>query len=71
MDDKHFTEEDKLKLIAFLNAIDKHAKFEFNTKELIDYFKLLSYMQSKMLPKIHNHILEVKEVIEPEDEVKE
>ena len=57
-----FTEEDKQKFIDFLNSVANHAKFELNTKELCDYFKLLAHMQQVMLPKIHANILEVKSV---------
>lgn len=71
MSEMHFSEEDKQKVIEFLNMIAKHAKFEMNTTELIQYFKLLSHMQVKILPKIEANILEIKKVIEPQEPAKE
>jgi hypothetical protein len=47
----------------------KNAEFKFNTTEIIEYFKLLSHMQSKILPKIEANILEVVRVVEAEKEV--
>jgi len=57
-----FTEEDQNKVIDFLNMIAVNAKFNLGTKELIQYFGLLSHMQKVILPKIQGHILEVKAV---------
>ena len=71
MSEMHFSEEDKQKVIEFLNMVAKHAKFEMNTTELIQYFKLLSHMQVKILPKIEANILEIKKVIEPQEPAKE
>lgn len=62
--DHAFTEEDKLKVVKFLNLVAKHAEFKTNTQELIEYFKHLSYMQTGLLTKIEQNILEVKEVVE-------
>jgi len=61
-----FSEEDKKKLIEFLNLIAKHANFNFSTVEAIDYVKLLTHLQQKLLPKIEQHILEVKRVVQAE-----
>ena len=66
MSPMRMSEEDKQKLIEFLNLVAKHAKFRLNTTELIQYFKVLSYMQQKLLPKIEANILEVKQVVEPD-----
>ena len=60
----NFSEEDKAKFVEFLNSVAKHAKFEFNTQELINYFKLLNHMQASILPKLDANILEVKKVVE-------
>lgn len=65
MDKKHFTESDKEKVIEFLNIVAKKAQFNMNTSEIIEYFKLLSYMQQSILPKIHNHIFELEEIVNP------
>ena len=64
MSDKHFKEEDKQKVVDFLNMVAKKAEFKMSTQEVITYFKLLSHMQQSILPKIDANILEVKEVIE-------
>ena len=65
------TEEDKQKFIEFLNMNAKHAKFELNTTELIQYFKILSHMQQKLLPKIDANILEIKRVIESKEQTEQ
>lgn len=65
MSPMNFSEEDKTKLIDFLNMVAKYAKFEFNTEELIKYFKLLSHMQQSVVPKVNANILEIKNVIKP------
>lgn len=68
MDDKHFTEDDQSKLIDFLNMVATKAKFEFDTAEVIKYFKLLLHMQKSILPKLNDHILEVKAIHIPKEE---
>lgn len=57
-----FNEDDKQKFIDFLNSVANHAKFNIDTQQLCDYFKLLAHMQQVMLPKIDANILEVKSV---------
>lgn len=64
-----FTEEDKQKFVEFLNLVAKHARFNLDTSELIQYFKNLSYMQQKILPKIDANIFEVKRVVESVEQV--
>jgi glutamate synthase domain-containing protein 3 len=63
----NFTEEDKQKVTQYLNMVAKHAKFELNTQELIEYFKLLSHMQQKIMPKLDANILEITKVVENKD----
>jgi len=63
-----FTEENKQTVVDFLNMVALHAKFTLDTKDVIKYFKLLSQMQQVILPKIENHILEVKRIIKLEQE---
>lgn len=63
-----FTEEDKKQTIDFLNMIAKNAKFNFDTGEIIQYFRLLQHMQLKILPKIEANIFEIKKVIETQKE---
>lgn len=64
MDKNKFTQDDKEKVIQFLNYVAKHANFNFNTSEVINYFKLLSHMQQVILPKIESNILEIVRVVE-------
>ena len=64
----NFDEEDKKKVVEFLNLVGKHAKFNLDTVELIQYFKVLSHMQQKIIPKIDANILEVKRVIEAKEQ---
>lgn len=61
-----FTEQDKEKIIEYLNFVAKHAKFNINTEEVINYYKHLSYIQSTILPKINDNILEIQRVVEPD-----
>lgn len=63
----NFTEEDKAKVVAFLNMVAEHAEFKVNTNELIEYFKLVAYMQKELIPKVDANILEVKRVVESEE----
>lgn len=64
---KHFSEEDKQKVVQFLNMVAKNATFEMKTADIIEYFKLLSWMQQSLLPKIESHYFEVIRVHEPEE----
>lgn len=54
-----FTEEDKKKIIEFMNFVAKKAEFTCNTGEIIEYFKLLNYMQTTILKKIDANIFEI------------
>lgn len=63
-----FTEKDKVKIIEFLNMISEKAKFEMNTIEIIEYYKLLSFMQQTLLPKVEANILEIRQVIPATEE---
>lgn len=62
-----FTEEDYKKVMEYLNMVAGHAKFDLNTNELIKYYGLLSVMQTQILPKIKENILEVVRVVESEE----
>ena len=72
MDKLKFTEKDKEDVIKFLNTVAEKAQFSLNTKEIIDFFKLLSSMQQNIIPKIEANILEIKKVVQadPEEEKK-
>lgn len=60
-----FTEEDRNKVIDFLNFIAKKAEFNnWKTEDSITHFKLLAYIQQIVIPKIESNILEVKEVVQ-------
>lgn len=63
-----FNEDDKKKVIQYLNLIAKKARFNMDTQELIDYYKLLNYMQVELLPKIDANIFEVKSIKEDNKE---
>jgi hypothetical protein len=68
---KNFTDEDKKAVIAFLNFVATHAKFEsVDTKFIIEGFKHLNYMQQVLVPKINANIVEVAGVgtMEPDKE---
>lgn len=65
----NFTEDDKKKVVDFLNAVANKATFkDMNVQDIIAFFKLLSHMQTVLLPKIDANILEVIRVVEPEKE---
>ena len=59
-----FNQEDKKKVIEFLNTIATNAEFQMKTPEIIKYFHLLHYMQSTLIPKIEANILEVTKITE-------
>lgn len=66
-----FTEKDVEKAIEFLNFVATHAEFnKLSVKAVIDFYKLLSWSQAELLPKIKDHVLEIKkfEQIVPEHE---
>lgn len=65
MDNKAFSENDKINIIKLLNIVAKHASFNMNTQEIIEYHKLLNYAQMELLPKVEAHILEVKKLHKP------
>lgn len=55
-----FTEEDKNKFVEFLNFIAKRAEFnKMSAEDIINFFKLFSHMQQKILVKIDANILEI------------
>lgn len=63
-----FTKEDKEKFIEFLNFIAMKAEFNnWKTEDTMKHFKLLVHMQQVVLPKIDANILEVLNVVEPEN----
>lgn len=67
--ENYFNEEDQKKIIDYLNFITKNAEFNnIKTQDIIDYFKLLSYIQTKFLPKLDSNILEVKRIIKTKTE---
>jgi hypothetical protein len=69
MDNNKFTEDDKQKLIEFLNFVAERAEFpQWKTTDTIKHFKLLSFMQQVLLPKVEANILEIVQVIEQKKE---
>ena len=71
MDKNTFKEQDKEKVILFLNHLAKHASFTHTLPQAIEFYKLLSYMQQVLVPKISDNILEVVTVHTPKKEVTE
>ena len=64
----NFTDEDKEKLVKFLNYIAQNATLKHKTEGCLEYVRLLTFMQQVLLPKVNGHILEVKRVVEAEKE---
>ena len=69
-----FTEDDREIFVKLLNFFHNKAVFKDMTiKDSLDLNKLLTYSQTKILPKIEKNIVEIKEVIdsnpEPEEEI--
>lgn len=64
-----FNEEDKNKFIQFLNLIAVKGEFNLKTAEVITFFKLLQHMQTVVLPKINDNILEIVAVHEGNEDV--
>ena len=63
-----FKEIDKTRVIEFLNFIAKKAAFNnMSVQDNIEFFKLLSYMQQEIIPKIDSNIFEIIAVHESED----
>lgn len=66
-----FTEADQEKAIELLNFVAKNAVFkELETNQVIEYFKLLSWAQQELVPKLKANVLEVKAVREQKPEPK-
>lgn len=64
-----FTDDDKKKVIDFLNFIAERAAFkEWKTEDTVRHFKLLAHMQQIILPKIDAHIFELGEVVQMDKE---
>lgn len=65
-----FKEEDRAKVVEFLNLIATLARFtNLDFKQIIKIYQLLNYMQTVILTKIDNNILEVVKSI-PAEKVK-
>lgn len=62
-----FTDADKTKVVEFLNMVALNAEFKFNTKQIIEYFKLLNFMQTTILKKISDNTFEIIAVHKPEE----
>jgi len=62
-----FNREDKESLVTFLNIVAAKAQFTMNTSDIIKFFKLLQYVQTVILPKIDDNMLEVIAVHEEND----
>ena len=62
--DNSFSEDDAKKFVEFMNSVAKHATFNMTTQQMVEHVRALGHMQNVIAPKIQNHILEVKEVVE-------
>lgn len=59
-----FSEDDKKKLIHFLNQVFKYGTFDMKTQDVIDFNANLLHMQKVILPKIEANIFEIKQIHE-------
>jgi len=63
--ENNFNENDKKKLIEFLNLIAEKADFSnLKIADIIKIYGSLSYVQKEILPKIESNILEVIRITE-------
>lgn len=62
MIDGKFTEEDREKLVKYLNLVHQKSSFNLTPQEILNYSVLLGHVQKHILPKIEKNILEVVEV---------
>lgn len=62
-----FTQEDKNKVIQYLNYVATKAEFTMKTDDIIKYHRLLSFMQTELLPKMEANILEIKKITEDKE----
>lgn len=70
--ESRFKEQDKEKFIEFLNFVAQKAKFgDMTIEDSINLYRLVAHMQQELLPKINDHILEVKRVVEANPEPEE
>lgn len=63
-----FTDKDKERLIKYLNFVFTKANFNMNSKEVLEYHGLLSFMQKELLPKVEANIFEIKSIKEDKEE---
>lgn len=71
MTDNNFKKEDKQQVIDFLNFIAENAKFDdWTTEKSIKHFRMLNFMQSRLLPLIEANTLEVNKIVPPKEEAK-
>jgi hypothetical protein len=57
-----FSEEDYNTLTQFINFVTTNAEFKVNIRQSIELYKYLNKIQTELLPKIQEHILEVGKV---------
>jgi hypothetical protein len=64
----NFTEDDKKKLVDFINFIATKAKLsDISIQENIKFYGLLSFIQKELIPKIDRNILEIIQVNEADE----
>lgn len=63
----NFSDKDKEKVIEFLNFVAMKSEFsQLKVQDMIKFYGLISFMQKELIPKIDSHILEIKNIIQPE-----
>lgn len=63
-----FTEKDSENLTKLLNLISQKGDFHLRVPDIIQMFGLLAWAQKELLPKINDHIFEVKEQVQMKKE---
>lgn len=62
-----FTQDDKERLVKFLNFLGTKAKFDgLSVQDVIDGYSHIAWAQTVLLKKVDAHIMEITRVIEDE-----
>lgn len=62
-----FNEQDKEKVVKFLNLLGEKANYNLSTKEVIEFFGYLTYLQKTLIPKIDANIFQIEKVVQVEE----
>jgi hypothetical protein len=63
-----FTDKDAENLTKLLNLISQKGEFNLKVNDVIQLFGLLAWAQKELLPKINEHVFEVKELVKMKQE---